>query len=104
MDTNTMLMLAMMMGSGGSNNNMMLLFLMMSGMLGGTTGSNTLTQALTPESMAIGMLPGIGTLGKYMIGGVGAVLAGSMFKRKRRRRYYRRPRTIVRNYYRRGRY
>lgn len=99
MDTNTLMMM-MMMSGGRSNNNMMQLLLMMT-LMGGD--SSQLSSALTPQNMMLGMIPGIGVLGKYMIGGVGAVLAGQLMPK--RRRYRRRTRVVYRNnYYRPYRY
>ncbi len=98
-DTTT-LMLIMMMSGSGSSNNMMLPLLLLSGGLGGgePTGTDpmgTLGSVLTPENMMLGMIPGVGMLGKYMIGGIGAVMAGSMLKPKKR--YRRRTRVVYRN-------
>lgn len=90
MDTNTLMMLMLM---GGNNRNMMMPLLLMMMMGGGGTSS----LGLNSQSIALGLLPGIGTLGKYMLGGVGAVVAGKMLGSTRRRRRYTRPRTIVVN-------
>lgn len=97
MDTNTLMLMMLM---GGRSNNMMQMMLMMT-LLGGNTSA--LSTALTPQNMMLGMIPGIGTLGKYMLGGVGAVLAGQFMPKKRRRKT--RTRYVYRNrYYNRRRY
>ncbi len=102
MDTNT-LMLVMMMSQGGRQNNMLLPLLLMSGGLGSSSGTSSggqLASVLTPQNMMLGMLPGVGMLGKMMIGGVGAVLAGSLLrsrsKRRTRKQYYPRRRSYRR--------
>lgn len=86
MDMNTLLPLMLLLG-GGSNNNMgMVLMLMMMSQSSSTVGTNPIGNILTPQAMTIGLLPGMGVLGKYMIGGAGAVLAGSLLKKKTYRR------------------
>lgn len=99
MDLTTMLPI-LLLSSGRSSNMMMplLLMMMMSGNNnGGTSSNNPLAQAFTPQALSIAMLPAIGTLGKYMIGGVGALMASKFMNPTRRRRRSSRPRTIVIN-------
>lgn len=92
MDTTTLMM--MMMAMGGRSNNMMLPLMLM--MMGGTTSQSL----FTPQNVMLGLLPGVGTVGKVLLGGVGAAVVGNMFKR---RTYRRRTRVIYRNRYRRYR-
>lgn len=92
MDAMTLIMLATTMG-GGRRNDMLLPLLLMS--MSGTGGS-TFSNILTPQNIMIGMLPAVGSLGKMMIGGAGAVLAGQLIKGPARRRRNR-PRTVVVN-------
>jgi len=86
-DTTTLMMVMMMSGRGGSNN--MLLPLLLMGGLGGNGGSSslgTLGTMLTPQNMMLGMMPGIGMAGKALLGGAGAVVAGSLLQRRSNKR------------------
>lgn len=90
MDTTTLMMMMMMSGNNRSSGmSGMLLPLMLMG------GGTALGSLFTSQNLMLAMMPGIGNIGKLLLGGPSALALGSLFgKPKRRRRYYRR------NYYR----
>jgi len=86
-------MMMMMMGGNNRNSGMsnMLLPLLLMG------GGTALSGLFTSSNLMLAMMPGIGNIGKLLLGGPSALALGSLFgKPRRRRRYYRR------NYYRRS--